>query len=120
MRRRPAAHRHANQRADGHTDCHANARAHCHLGAGADGHRTAGARGRAGTPTDGDPMPISPEVAEAITNVGASMVLIETNARAGSGILIEGGYILTSAQSFGRLTPRAYYLPTVRCLRRFR
>ncbi len=44
------------------------------------------------------PMPISPEVAEAITNVGASMVLIETNARAGSGILIEGGYILTSAQ----------------------
>ncbi len=43
------------------------------------------------------PMPISPEVAEAITNVGASMVLIETNARAGSGILIEGGYILTSA-----------------------
>ena len=43
-------------------------------------------------------MPISPEVAEAITNVGSSMVLIETNARAGSGILIEGGYILTSAQ----------------------
>ena len=47
------------------------------------------------TPT---PMSISPEVAEAITNVGSAMVLIETNARAGSGILIEGGYILTSAR----------------------
>ena len=44
------------------------------------------------------PMPIPPEVAEAIANVGSSMVLIETGTRAGSGILIEGGYILTSAQ----------------------
>ena len=44
------------------------------------------------------PRPISPETAAAFEEVAASMVLIETGARAGSGVLIEGGYILTSAQ----------------------
>lgn len=44
------------------------------------------------------PRPISPETAEALEEVATSMVLIQTDARAGSGILIEGGYILTSAR----------------------
>ena len=44
------------------------------------------------------PRPISPDVVEAFEKVALSMVYIETAARGGSGILIEGGYILTSAQ----------------------
>ena len=44
------------------------------------------------------PRPISPDVVEAFEKVALSMVYIETAARGGSGILIEGGYILTNAR----------------------
>ena len=106
------AHAGTNRYADARTDSHANAGADGHVDAGADRYANAGSRRRnrrppnangskpatpTPEPTDTAPTPEPLTSAQIFESVSPSIVFITTVANKGSGVLIEGGYVVTNA-----------------------